>query len=238
MTSNHRSHSTSKSGAQIEIEAKRKSFPIMNLQRNQQRRAAGVKSTDHLSAREKELMDAWENAPPEFLADCKRLNIDPDIGRKQSGPVNHDHDDKDVFATIATPQSDREFDEPEPEEKSDAKFSAAEAVLRVLYVLAGAKHPSLRLRADCLLAIINRTENRSQAEIARKYGLTRAAISKTMRDMRKGDYLAGLEIFFFGGRKDTSEAARTRAIRVHQETKQQNQSWKPSSQLETFLGEL
>ena len=207
----------------------------MNIRRNQQRRQAGVKSSDSLTKSEREYMDAWENGDPEFLKSAAKMGIGPDLG-KQSGPINHDPS-PDVFATIAAPQSDREFDEPEPFE-NNPHHSAAESVLRVLYVLCGANHPSLRLRADCLLAIINRTENRSQAEIARKYGLTRAAISKTMRDMRKGNHLAGLEIFFFGGRRDVSEKAKARATRVHQEIKKQNQSWKPSSQLETFLGEL
>jgi hypothetical protein len=110
------------------------------------------------------------------------------------------------------------FDE-EPEEKENSKYKAAEAVLRVLQVLTGSEHPSLRLSADCLLAMINRSEEKSQAEIARRYGLTRAAISKRMRDMRKGKFLGGLEIYFFGGREEVSKKARERAIRVHNQQK-------------------
>lgn len=195
------------------------------------RQAGAIGQT--LDPRERELMESWENASPEFLADCKRLGIEPDIGRQQTGAINHDNDDHDPFATIASPQPDRYFDDPpEPEPPSQSRINAAEAVLRVLFVLTGDNNPALRRRADCLLAIINRTEERSQAEIARKYGLTRAAISKEMRDMRKGNYLSGLEIFYFGGRKDVSDAARKRALRVHKETKEQTESWKPSQQLQ------
>jgi hypothetical protein len=206
----------------------------MNIRRNNDRRAAGITSQTNLTQAERDYMDAWENADPEWRKQVAEMGLAPDLG-KQGGPVIRDDEDHDPFATIAAPQPDRYFDdEPEPEETPISR-NPADAVLRVLYVLTGSKHPSLRLRAECLLAIINRTEETSQAAIARKHGLTRAAISKTMRDMRKGEYLAGLEIFFFGGRQDVSEQARTRAIRVHQQQKEKHAKWKPSNKINKLL---
>jgi len=74
-----------------------------------------------------------------------------------------------------------------------------------------------------------------QAAIARKYGLTRAAISKRLRDMRKGEFLGGLEIYFFGGKEDVSEKARTRAIRVHKHKQQLKETiWKTQTPSETI----
>ncbi len=180
-------------------------------------------------------MNAWD-PDSEWAREAYKMGIYPDLA-KQCGPINHDHVEKDVFATVHSPQSAREFDEPE-ETGTELSLNAADAVLRVLYILCGAEHPSLRLRADCLLAIINRTENRSQSEIGRKYNLTRSAISKIMRTMRKGDYLAGLEIFFFGGRKVASERARIRAIRIHKESKVKAESWKSSQTLTNLLAHL
>jgi hypothetical protein len=75
----------------------------------------------------------------------------------------------------------------------------------------------LRMQADCLMAINNRSDESSQADIARKYNLTRAAISKRLRDMRRGQFLANLRNFFFGGKPDASQAAKVRALRVHKE---------------------
>ena len=78
----------------------------------------------------------------------------------------------------------------------------------------------LRLQAACLVAINNRSEETSQAAIARKYGLTRAALSRRLRDMRQGLFLKGLRNFHFGGNPELAEKSRVRAIRVHNYSKQ------------------
>lgn len=111
------------------------------------------------------------------------------------------------------------FDDP-PQAGEAAEIAAADAVLRVLQVLCNARHPGLKLSADCLLALVNRSDEKSQAAIGRKHGLSRAAISKRLRDMRKGRFLGDLEMFFFGGRREDSERARIRATRVHRERKE------------------
>lgn len=166
----------------------------------------------------------------EYLAACKEAGIEPLLYNDAPSRSGED-DDHDPFATLPAPQADKYFDDP-CEVSSDCRQEAAQAVLRVLYALTGSRHPDLRLATDCLLALINRTEEKSQAAIARKYGLTRAAISKRMRDMRKGEFLGGLEIYFFGGREEDSKAARTRATRVHNNHKEQQNLCKAPSLLE------
>lgn len=101
----------------------------------------------------------------------------------------------------------------------DTRYAVSQTVLRVLYTLTGSRHPDLRLATDCLLAIINYTEEKSGAAIARKYKLTRAAVNKRMQEMRKGRFLNGLEVYFFGGKPEDSERARERATRVHKQQK-------------------
>ncbi|MBE2203067.1 MAG: hypothetical protein IAE94_01830 [Chthoniobacterales bacterium] len=101
------------------------------------------------------------------------------------------------------------------------EYDAAESVLRVLQILTSSHHPSLRLAADCLLLIINRSDEKNEAAVAKKHGITRAAVSKRIREMRKGRFLDGFEIHYFGGRRADSERARVRALRVHKQRKQQ-----------------
>jgi hypothetical protein len=186
--------------------------------------------TSYLSQQDREYLEAWDTLTEEQRAEMKAAGINGPMLDRQ-GPVNHSADDVDPFATIPAPGAmpGEAMDAAEPTDEGDAREMAAQAVLRVLYTLTGSRHPGLRLSTDCLLAIINRTEEKSQAAIARKYGLTRAAVSKRMRDMRKGSFLGGLEIFFFGGREDVSEASRARAIRVHNKRKENTQcKQKPS----------
>lgn len=128
----------------------------------------------------------------------------------------------DLLANYPAPVSDRFFDDP-PEECADFRTAQADAVLRVLYLLTNQQHPGLRLAADCLLAIVNRSEEKSLAAIARKHGLTRSAVSKRMRDIRFGRTLAGnVDCFFFGGNPEVSKKARERALRVHARNKDKN----------------
>lgn len=192
----------------------------MNLQRNNQRRQAGVKSGDNLTSREKVLMDAWENADPEFLAGCRQLNIGPDFGRNQSGAVMPAEDHA-PYAPAALhdwhEQENREHWGDEPTHDMVSRADLQEAILRVLYTLCNARHPKLRLATDCLIAIINKSDETCQAAIGRKHGLTRAAISKRLRDMRSGEYLEELEVYYFGGRPEVAKSSKARAIRVHKE---------------------
>lgn len=166
----------------------------------------------------------------EYLKACREANIEPMLNH--DSPANRAREEKETGEIIIPSGAKRngkiipavaEFplfeEEEEISKKEEERKDAATAVLKVLYLLTGSNHPQLRLVTDCLLAMINRTEEKSQAAIARKYGLTRAAVSKRMRDMRKGNFLGNLEIYFFGGREDLSEAARARAIDYHNNKK-------------------
>jgi hypothetical protein len=177
------------------------------------------KEVSKLSARDREYLEAFDSLSAEQREEMRKAGITGAM-LDRFGPVNRDPDDvkKDPFARIADP-APWPGHEPEPESATDSRKTTAEAVLRVLYLLTGSRHPGLRLATDCLLALVNKTEEASQAAIARKHGLTRAAVSKRLRDMRKGTLLGGLEVYFFGGREEASEAARSRAIRVHNQRK-------------------
>jgi len=180
-----------------------------------------------------------------YIAACKAAGIKPLIYHDSASPTKGEDRDPTKNAPApggSGPNQDFCFFDEKVESEAPIEYHtlAAEAVLRVLQVLTGSEHPSLRLSADCLLALINRSEEKSQAEIARRYGLTRAAISKRMRDMRRGRFLQGLEIYFFGGREDVSQKARERAIRVHAKNKSPNTQCKttPTPQLTSFLQKL
>jgi hypothetical protein len=183
-------------------------------------RKAGIEDDRGLSARDREYLQAWEQLTPEQRKEMAAVGITGPLPIER-GPVNRsprDEDEHDPFAHLAASTPDRYFDDP-AESTEDSRVLAGEAVLRVLYLLTGSRHPGLRLATDCLLAIINRSDEKSQAAIARKYGLTRAAVSKRLRDMRAGEFLDGLEIYFFGGKQDVAAKARVRAKRVHRKRK-------------------
>lgn len=190
--------------------------------------AAGLESpadARDISMRDREYLAAWDNLTATERGQMAKHGIFGPL-RIDRGPVNYLScgEGHDPFAGIAaaTPDFDQMLDRPldgsHPPVPPTDRALAAEAVTRVLYILTASRHPRLRVAADCLLAAaLGRSDEKSQAEIGRKYGLTRAAISKRMRQMRSGDLLGGLEIYYFGGRKNIAYQARERAKRVHRE---------------------
>jgi len=184
---------------------------------------------NHLSDTDRNYLKAWDALTYTERCRLHKNGISGPLLAKTPRP-KMGQEERDPFSTIEDSCPDhRYFDEPAEEET--VLQIAAEAVLRVLYILTKSRHPQLRLSTDLLLALINRSDEKSQSAIARKYGLTRAAISKRLRDMRRGEYLQGLEIYFFGGKRDVSQQARTRAIRVHKQRKQSKSTAAPSSSL-------
>lgn len=90
-----------------------------------------------------------------------------------------------------------------------------EAAIRLLQVLTNAKDRKTAMRAECYLAVINRKAE-SQTDIARKYGVTRAAVSKVIVGIKD-------DLNLPTARHMKSEAARksyrARAIRIHTQNK-------------------
>lgn len=142
-------------------------------------------------------MEGWENADPEFLKAAAAMGIVPDLG-KQSGPINHDKDDHDPFATIPAPCADRYFDEPEESEEKDDYRNPVDAVRRLLYVVAGKNHASLRMMAECLVAVVYGMEVRACDGIAGKWKTSKKLIRDLMASMRVGDMMGWLDVVFFG----------------------------------------
>jgi len=173
--------------------------------------------------------EEWDAMPAEQKAACRAAGFPGPTIESDRRPVRRNGEDHDPFATIATPDLPT---------RVGRKYEDAEtAVLRVLQILCDSEHQSLAIQAELLLAHINRSDVRSQAEIARKYGLTRAAINKRMRDIRRNRHLSGLELYFFGGRKEVSDRCRQRAIDDHRRRKNEKKLWKQThnSQLSKHL---
>jgi hypothetical protein len=91
-----------------------------------------------------------------------------------------------------------------------------EAAIRLLHALTNSHDRGTALRAECYLAVINRKPE-SQTQIARKYEVTRAAVSKICIHIVK-------ELGLNKARHMKSDAAvisyRKRAIRTHKERKE------------------
>ncbi len=58
-----------------------------------------------------------------------------------------------------------------------------EFAIRLLQVLTGSRDRRTAMKAECYLAVIDRVAE-SQVEIARKYGVTRAAVSKIICEIK------------------------------------------------------
>lgn len=87
-----------------------------------------------------------------------------------------------------------------------------EAAIRLLQALTNSQTRQTAMKAECYLAVINRKEE-SQTEIARKYGVTRAAVSKVIVSIKDDLDLPTARHM----KSDTArESYRTRALRVHQ----------------------
>jgi predicted transcriptional regulator len=87
-----------------------------------------------------------------------------------------------------------------------------EAAIRLLQALTNSQTRQTAMKAECYLAVINRKPE-SQTEIARKYGVTRAAVSKVIVSIKDDLDLPTARHM----KSDTArESYRERALRVHQ----------------------
>ena len=90
-----------------------------------------------------------------------------------------------------------------------------EAAIRLLQALTNSQTRQTALKAECYLAVINRKPE-SQTEIAKKYGVTRAAVSKVIVSIKDDLQLPTARHM----KSDTArESYRTRALRIHSERK-------------------
>ena len=90
-----------------------------------------------------------------------------------------------------------------------------EAAIRLLQALTNSQTRQTAMKAECYLAVINRKPE-SQTEIAKKYGVTRAAVSKVIVSIKDDLDLPTARHM----KSDTArESYRTRALRVHKERK-------------------
>jgi predicted transcriptional regulator len=108
-----------------------------------------------------------------------------------------------------------------------------EAAIRLLQALTNSQTRQTAMKAECYLAVINRKPE-SQTEIARKYGVTRAAVSKVIVSIKDDLDLPTARHM----KSDTArESYRTRALRVHKERKS-NLCKTPTSNSHTRLSTL
>ena len=90
-----------------------------------------------------------------------------------------------------------------------------EAAIRLLQALTNSQTRQTAMKAECYLAVINRKPE-SQTEIAKKYGVTRAAVSKVIVSIKDDLNLPTARHM----KSDTArESYRTRALRIHKERK-------------------
>ena len=108
----------------------------------------------------------------------------------------------------------REWDAQEHGHGASRSFGD-EAAIRLLQALTNSQTRQTAMRAECYLAVINRKPE-SQTEIARKYGVTRAAVSKVIVSIKDDLDLPTARHM----KSDTArESYRTRALRIHKERK-------------------
>jgi hypothetical protein len=87
-----------------------------------------------------------------------------------------------------------------------------EAAIRLLHALTNSRDRRTAMKAECYLAVINRKPE-SQTDIARKYSVTRAAVSKVIVGIKDELDLPTARHM----KSDTArESYRERALRVHQ----------------------
>lgn len=90
-----------------------------------------------------------------------------------------------------------------------------EAAIRLLHALQNSKDRTTAMRAECYLAVINRKPE-SQTQIAKEYGVSRAAISKICVQIVNELGLTSARHM----KSDTArESYRKRALRIHKERK-------------------
>jgi biotin operon repressor len=91
----------------------------------------------------------------------------------------------------------------------------ADALLELLYLLGTCRSSEMRMKSYVLRAIIAR-EELSLADIAREYGVTRAAVSKTAVELKR---FLGLQIHTTTRNEAFVNQCKERAERVHKMTK-------------------
>jgi len=92
-----------------------------------------------------------------------------------------------------------------------------EAAIQLLHTLTGSNDRKTAMKAECFLAVIIRKPE-SQTLIAKKYGVTRAAVSKVIVGIRDELRLPTARHM----KSDTArESYRERALRIHKERKDQ-----------------
>jgi hypothetical protein len=91
-----------------------------------------------------------------------------------------------------------------------------EAAIRLLQTLTGSHDRKMAMKAECYLAVINRKEE-SQTHIAKKYGVTKAAISKVITGIKDN---LDLPTARHMKSEDARESYRVRATKIHNERKQ------------------
>jgi predicted transcriptional regulator len=108
----------------------------------------------------------------------------------------------------------REWDAQEHGHGASRSFGD-EAAIRLLQALTNSRTRQTAMKAECYLAVINRKPE-SQTEIARKYGVTRAAVSKVIVSIKDDLDLPTARHM----KSDIArESYRTRALRIHKERK-------------------
>jgi hypothetical protein len=108
----------------------------------------------------------------------------------------------------------QEWDEQEHGHGASRTFGD-EAAIRLLQSLTNSHTRQTAMKAECYLAVINRKPE-SQTQIAAKYGVTRAAVSKIIVSIKDDLALPTARHM----KSDTArESYRARALRVHKERK-------------------
>lgn len=90
-----------------------------------------------------------------------------------------------------------------------------EAAIRLLQALQNSHDRKTAMKAECYLAVINRKPE-SQTDIAKKYNVTRAAVSKVIVQIKDD---LGLPTARHMKSDTARESYRERALRIHQEKK-------------------
>lgn len=108
----------------------------------------------------------------------------------------------------------REWDAQEHGHGASRSFGD-EAAIRLLQALTNSHDRKTAMKAECYLAVINRKPE-SQTQIAAKYGVTRAAVSKVIVGIKDDLRLPTARHM----KSDTArESYRERALRIHRERK-------------------
>lgn len=154
----------------------------------------------------------------------------------QRGPIIRDEIEHDPFATIPAPESDRYFDEPENDDDDEdlerrAFHLAGDLVREALELMTRSNLPGLARAAETLiLATKQRSslDHQIQAELARKYNVTRAAINKDVSYIREHRTFGKLAAYMFTD-PGVREECGLRTSKAHKENKRLCKTPPPNS---------